>query len=55
MGNLYTIDHIADIHRDVTSDIEEPQQKYGLGTTEPQICYHICYGFTSVVLSTLAE
>ena len=33
MGSCYSTDHIADdhIHTDITSDIEEPQQKYRLG------------------------
>ena len=34
MGNCNSIDHIAEDHRhtDVTCNIEEPQQKYRLGT-----------------------
>ena len=34
MGNCYSIDHIAEdhIHTDKTCNIEEPQQKYCLGT-----------------------
>ena len=34
MGNCYTADHMAEdhIHTDITYNIEEPQQKYRLGT-----------------------
>ena len=34
MGKCYSFDHIAEdcIHTDVTCNIEEPQQKYRLGT-----------------------
>ena len=34
MGNCYSTDHIAEdhIHTDITFNIEEPQQKYRLGT-----------------------
>ena len=34
MGNRYSTDHIAEdyTHTDITSNIEEPQQKYRLGT-----------------------
>ena len=34
MGNCYSIHHIAEdyIHTDITCNIEEPKQKYHLGT-----------------------
>ena len=34
MGNYYSTDHIVEdhIHTDITCNIEEPQQKYRLGT-----------------------
>ena len=34
MGNLYSIDHIAEgyIHKDITCNIEKPEHKHRLGT-----------------------
>ena len=34
MSNCYSADHIAEdhIHKDITCNIDEPQQKYRLGT-----------------------
>ena len=39
MGNCYSIDHIAvdHIHTDITCNIEEPQQKYRLGTVSNKL------------------
>ena len=39
MGNIYSIDHIAEdhIHTDITCNIEEPQQKYRLGTVSNRL------------------
>ena len=39
MGNCYSIDHIAEdhIHTDITCNIEEPQQKYRLGTVSNRL------------------
>ena len=39
MGNCYSTDHIAEdhIHIDVTCNIDEPQQKYCLGTVRNRL------------------
>ena len=39
MGNCYSIDHIAEdhIHTDITCNIEEPQQKYRIGTVSNRL------------------
>ena len=39
MGNCYSGDHIAEdhIHTDITCYIEEPQQKYRLGTVSNEL------------------
>ena len=39
MGNYYSAVHIADdhIHADITYNIEEPQQKYRLGTVSNRL------------------
>ena len=39
MGNCYSIDHNAEdhIHTDITYNIEEPQQKYRLGTVSNRL------------------
>ena len=39
MGNCYSIDHIAGDHipTDITCNIEEPQQKYRLGTVSNRL------------------
>ena len=39
MGNCYSADHIAEdrIHTDLTCNIEEPQQKYRLGTVSNRL------------------
>ena len=39
MGNCYSIDYIAEyhIHTDLTCFIEEPQQKYRLGTVSNRL------------------
>ena len=39
MGSCYSIDNIAEdhIHTDITCNIEEPQQKYHLGTVSSRL------------------
>ena len=39
MGNCYSADHTAEdhIHTDITRTIEEPQQKYSLGTVSNRL------------------
>ena len=48
MGNYYSIDHIADdhTHTDITCYIEEPQQKYRLGTVSNRLLDHDLRGRT---------
>ena len=47
MGNCYSTDHVAEdhIHTDITCGIEEPQQKYRLGTVSNRLLANVCvYG-----------
>ena len=39
MGNCYSVDHIAEdhIHKDITCNIKESQQKYRLGTVSNKL------------------
>ena len=39
MGDCYSTDHISvdHIHKDITSNNEEPQQKYRLGTVSGKL------------------
>ena len=39
MGNCYSADHIAEdhMHTDITCNIEDPQQKYRLGTVSNRL------------------
>ena len=39
MGNCYSLDHTAEdqIHRDITCNIEEPQQMYRLKTVNNRL------------------
>ena len=39
MCNCYSIEHIAEehLHKDITCSIEEPQQKYRLGTVSKRL------------------
>ena len=49
MGNCYSIDDIAEDHiqKDITSNIEEPHQKYRLGTVSNRLLegggLNMCY------------
>ena len=56
MGNCYSADHIAEdyIHTDIACNIEEPQQKYRLGTVNKRLLeegLHMFYWIQTHALS----
>ena len=44
MGLCYSVDRIAEnhIHTDITCNLEEPQQKYSLGTASNRLLVCVC-------------
>ena len=60
MDNCYSTNHITEdhIHRDITCNIEEPQQKYRLGTVGNRLlgggCLNMFYWIQTLALSFLS-